>query len=292
MKEKIMNWKFLQKAENYIKQNGSTISMVGAMGALGLAIYSAFKASNKVSEIYREYNEKVEDINERWGNPDEFMDDQLDWVEKTKVESLKEAKTMRNLKYILAYKFVILWGGSSLALMFLSKYIDGLAIAGLTTLAYKNQEKLETFVNNAKEMIGEEKFKEIENKSLEDLLMENFTDGPAAYQLKHGEGVVFLEPEAPVLFQMKPDDLKSAIDYAEDYCNRNHGLFLEKWYSMLGLELPEKKLKDRLCWGPKRPFKAKIEKREFPTLGITVNCIVYDKSAIAPMYAGLPSSMW
>ena len=112
--------------------------MVGAMVSLGLAIYSAFKASDDVSEAHKRYETRVAEINEDYSD-----DDDVNYSSEEKEKLLKEAKATRNVAYILAYKLVILFGGSSLVLMALAKWLDGLAIAGLTTLVAKNQDKLE-----------------------------------------------------------------------------------------------------------------------------------------------------
>ena len=197
MKEKLLNWQFLSKAEKYIKANGSTISMVGAMVSLGLAIYSAFKASDDISKAHTRYETMVAEINEDYSD-----DDDVNYSSEEKERLLKEAKATRNVSYILAYKLVILFGGSSLVLMALAKWLDGLAIAGLTTLVAKNQDKLEKFMDNTKELIGEEKFQEIDNKTLEQLFLGNFTDGPVAFDATIAEGQMFFDTETGIVFKM------------------------------------------------------------------------------------------
>jgi hypothetical protein len=276
MKEKIMNWKLLAKAENFVKQNGSTISMVGAMVSLGLALYSAYKASNKVVKIKDEYDKAVAKAEE------EHTEEELK-------AAIKDVKSMKNIKLVLAYKFVILFGGSALGLMLLSKYIDGITIAGLTTLVMKNQDKLENLAKNAKEMIGEEKFKEVEDKSLEDLITQNFTDGPVALQPKFGAGDMYVDMETGTLFQMQKEDLELAMQNAKDYCNRNHGLFIEKWFSIRGLELPSylATSKGNMCWGPNNPFDAYIGRRT--VFGMTVNTVEYAHPSKPPKYSGVPN---
>ena len=275
--KKDVDLSFIGKIENIVKANGSTFACAGAGVALVLTICAAFKASPEVTKIKEKYDPKIEEIKSRASEEP-----------KTK-ELLKDTRTERNLRYILAYKWVLLFGGSSLGLMILCKYIDGIAIAGLTTLVATNQEKLKLLAENAKQMIGEEKFKEIEDKSLEDLVLENLGagEGPVAIQPKHDKGQLWLCTLHGVMFQMTRKDLLEAFEWAENQCKTCHGLSEDKWWSHIGYEPPTDSRNN--FWGPKCPFKAHLGTRTF--LGVAMESVEFEHLPQSAKNAGIPTVM-
>ena len=261
---KIADAKLISKTLNFIRENGSTFSMLGGIVCLGIALYEAFKASDEVSDASEEYAKKVEEIERGTSTGDE------------KAKEIKQAKTMRNLKYVSAEKGALIFGGASMGLIFLTKYLDGIAISGLAALAMTKQEELKNLKEKAKEVIGEEKFKEIEEKCLEDKILRNFVkeDGNVALKPYHRGGHIFVDTSTGVIFQMDEEDLKAVLERAEDYCARNHYLYQDKLFAMLGLDPPDERLAKVRRWGPENPFKAKIGTRT--AFGMTCSSIEYD----------------
>lgn len=264
LKDKTIDVKFLGKIGNFVRENGSTISMVGGLVTLAAALYAAFKASQEVSEISEDYAEKVEEIERSSATGDE------------KAKQIKDAKTMRNMRYVCAEKWTLLFGGTSAGLIFLTKYLDGIAISGLAAVAMAKQEELKAFVDKTKDLVGEDKFKEIEEKTLEDKVLRNFVkeDGNVALKPYHRGGKIFVDTNTGAMFQMDEEDLKAILERAEDYCARNHYLYQDKFFSMMGLEPPDEKQAKVRRWGPKNPFKATIGTRT--SFGMTCSSIEYE----------------
>ena len=180
-------------------------------------------------------------------------------IKKAKKE-IKDAKAMRNIRYICAEKWTLLFGGTSAGLIFLTKYLDGIAISGLAAVAMAKQDELKSLAEKTKELVGEEKFKEIEEKTLEDKVLKNFVKDEENYAIKpyHRGGKIWIDTETGAMFQMDENDLKAVLERAEDYCARNHYLYQDKFFDMLGIEPPEEKVTHVRRWGPKNPFKASL----------------------------------
>lgn len=264
IKNKDIDVKLLNKFGNFIRENGSTISMVGGLVALVGALYCAFKAADDVSEVGEDYAEKVEEIERSAVKGDE------------KDKLIKEAKSMRNMRYILAYKWALLFGCTSAGLIFLTKYLDGIAISGLAAVAMAKQDELKSFVDRTKEFVGEDKFKEIEEKTLEDKVLRNFVKDGENVALKPYArgGTIFVDTESGAIFQMNERDLTAVLEHAEDYCARNHYLYQDKFFDMIGVEPPEEKIPKIRRWGPENPFKAHIGTQT--CFGATFKSIEYD----------------
>ena len=273
IKGKEINWKFIEKAGRFVQENGSTLSMVGGILLLGGAIYAAFKASGEVVRIQEKYDSELKEM--KSGASEEGISK----------EDLKSLKTERNIHYILAYKWVILLGGSSAGLIFLTKYLDGLAISGLTAVCVSQQDKIKSLIDRTREVVGEEKYQEIEEKTFDDLVTQNFMrEGqPLAIKPVGGAGDIFIDTDTGAMFQMRRSDLEEAIKLGESYYARNHEIYRDKWWSMLGFEPPTGSRSK--CWGPKNPFSAHIGTRN--THGITVQTIEYDYIPQMPEHAGI-----
>ena len=262
-KDKNIDWKLLEKAENFISANGSTLAFVCGLVGFGVSLYAAFRASDEVSDIRENYDKDLRDVqSEAISEPEKAVKE-------------KNLKTMRDVRYILAYKWVLLSGGSSIALMFLSKYIDGMAITGLTALAATNQEKLKKFGENAKKMLGEEKFKDLEDRVLEEKILKNFVaenGEPLAFRMPYNHnGDLFVETQDGRLFQMQKDELEESLKWGKDYCARNEELSKEKLFSHFGIA-PEEGANYEY-WGPENPFDAYIGQREL--CGCTFQTVEY-----------------
>lgn len=262
--------------EQFLNDNGPSVAIFGAVVLLAGSLYAAFRASGEVAKIKDEYDGKMQE------NAAEELS------EPQKAIVAKDLRNERNIKYILAYKWALICGGSSVALMILSNVLSGAKIAGLTTAAALSQDKIKKLVENGKKIVGEEKWKDVEDKSLEDLVMQNFVteDGRVALKPDLSAGDIFLDTDTGALIQINKQDLLAAIDHAEDYCNRNHGLYRDKWFEMLGVEYPTGS--KVWCWGPKRPFKAWLGTRTI--CGMVVGSIEYEESPTSAWDAGIPGA--
>ena len=304
IKTKVTESTAVGKVENFLNENGPTVSMIGALIALGITIYEAFKASDKVSEIKQNYEEQVKQIeakavsepensksddNSSEGGVAEIADPTF--IEDQIKQELKELKTYRNVLYILAYKYVIAGGTIAALLMFLCNYLNGAKIATVGAALALSEDKLKKTMKSAKEILPDDKVTELENKTLEKLVGKNFMDekyGPVVIRPDKttvGIGDIYVDSYSGIQFQFRgtEKELLEVFDRATDYCYRCHGLPVAKFYSMLGIPTPP-------CawgnWGPNRPFKAHLEERKI--CGATFKTIIYDYTPGSLADAGCP----
>ena len=271
-KSKFMDNKTVGMVGRFLNENAPTLLIGGAIGTLVGALYAAFKASHDVADVKDTYDGKVKEIEAEGLS------------EGDKAIQIKEAKSERNVKYVLAYKWVGLLGLASISLMIGANAMNGAKIATLTTLAVANQDKLKKLAENGKKMIGEEPWKEIENKTLDDIISENFfgEDGPKAKRIdpKNGELFVLFNPDfsRATLFQSMEEDVRCAIENAERYYRNNGNLLGEdKFDEFLGF-VPDPSEKSERYWTPEQPFKVHIGTRD--CLGGTFKSLEIDISPV------------
>lgn len=271
-KTKLMDNKTVGMVGRFLNENAPTLLIGGAIGTLIGALYAAFKASGEVSSVKETYDQKVKGIEAKGLSDDE------------KAKEIKDAKSDRNVKYILAYKWVGLLGIASISLMIGANAMNGAKIATLTTLAVANQDKLKKLAENGKKIVGEEPWKNVENKTLDDIISENFfgEDGPKAKSIdpKNGELFILFNPDfsRATLFQSMEEDVRCSIENADRYYRNNGNLLGEdKFDEFLGFS-PDPNTKSDLYWTPEQPFKVHIGTRE--CLGGTFKCLEYDISPV------------
>lgn len=220
----LKNNRYVGGVEGFLKQNGSTISMVAGFVTLGLTIWRAYKASSDIAKIQADYESGKKKIAAEGLSEDE------------KRVKIKELKTERNTKSILAYKWVLLFGSSTLGLMLLSQYLNGIAFTALAGYAMKEEDKVKQFVKKGKEVLGEEKFKEVEDGILEDKI-KTANQPCIADQLSSAsaEGVLVADSITGLVSEFKSlDDVKDALTGGEKYWSRNHGISFEKFLQNTG----------------------------------------------------------
>jgi hypothetical protein len=178
MKFKLSDTTFAGKIDNIISENGATLAMIGAMLGLAATVFAAFKASKDVAKAQDEYETAVKEI-EASNAPDE-----------EKKDDIKEQKSLRNFRYVMAYRYVGLSAGFCFCMMHLNNHILGGKIAGLVTALAIEKDRVKKFIKNGKEIVGEEPMKEIEDKTMSDLLDKNFNDdeyGPVSHVIDKKE---------------------------------------------------------------------------------------------------------
>lgn len=249
----------------FLNENAPTLAIGGAIGTLVGALWAAFKASENVSKAKAKYDEKVKKIASEAISEDE------------KAAKMKDAKSECNTRYVLAYKWAALLGAGSIALMITANALNGAKIAGITAIAMANQDKLKKLAENGKKMIGDAPWKEVEDKTLEDIVAENFfgKDGPKAKKLNPKNGKVFVETTSGTIIQSEEYDINDALQRAEEYFEHRGELSQAKYFEMLGYAETPAGSKE-LFWGRNNPFKAHVGKRTFPNLGLTCFSIELD----------------
>ena len=226
--------------ESILKQNGSTVSMVAGFVTLGLCIWRAYKASGEVSEIQKNYVVQKQKIAGSGLSDDE------------KRVKMKELRSERNTKIILSYRFVWLFGGSTLGFMLLSQYLNGIAFTALAGYAMKEEDKVKQLVNKGKQVLGEQKFKdEIEDSILADKIVAANNQSIADQLTVPGsEGLMVVDSLTGCVAEFKSlEDLKDALVGGEKYWSRNHGISMEKFLQNMGFPYtPVDKSEKYLGW--------------------------------------------
>lgn len=283
-----MNFKLLKdsKAKNFItgilSSHGSTLAMGCGFAGFGLMLWSAFKASKEIARISEESDQKIAKIK---------AEGKEEAVEK---QEIREAKTNRNIRYVLAYRWVIMWGAAGTAFMVLTKIMDGNAIATWMGIAATQKDKLEKVGESAKKLIGEEKYKEIEDQAIENTILQNFMSNgePFALELVGEDTDIFLDPYTSMIFPANKASLTIALNNAKDSCQRNHGMQASKIYEdVLGIDISSNENAKKagigaLWWGPKNQFDWKFG--ECHGKGCTWQTIEWVNKPTTGQSAGVP----
>lgn len=224
------------------------ILCVGSGVALVLTGIAAFRASKNVVKVSKRYEEKTLGID---------ADNSID--EEERKEQKKEARISRDIQYVLAYKWVFLFGALSFGCSFASNQISGSKIAGLTVALAASEDKLKKFAASVKNKLGEDEFKDIRDNFRKEVLGEQLKDeAPFDVSKKSGGDaeVLIFDTYLMAPFWGNPEQVKDAIDLAEDYIGRNHVLNFNKWRGFIGL--PDCPAGGNAEWNPMNPFAAKL----------------------------------
>lgn len=278
MKTRLGNSVTVSKVENYLNENMPTICGISALVAFAFAVYEAFTASEKVAAVKAEYDEKIENVESE------------DISEDEKARKVKDLKQERNIKYVLAEKKAIAAAAGGTVLGGVSHYLTGSKIAFLSGALVAEKDKVKKLLNSTRQVVGDEKALEIENKVLEEKLDQNFIskDGPVCYSIDHDsdrEGDLYFDTALGMVLKWNgtEEELIKTLDEAEDQCIRCHALPAKKYCKFLKIPCPPW---IGGYWGPKRPFTARIGKRILR--GATFKTIEHDFDPVGPKEAGCP----
>lgn len=234
-----------------IDDHAPTILCAGSGIALGLCIFSAFKASKNVVKIRNRYEEKSADIQKDW-TAGKISDEEMKDLE-------REARINRDVQYALAYKYVSLFGIISFGCSFASNRISGSKIAGLTVALAASEDKIKKFAKSVKDKVGSEEFKEIRDDFRKEVLDEQMNNDVPFDISKKSDGeneILIFDTYLGSPFWGTIEDVQNAITLAEEYIKRNHVLNYNKWRGFLGL--PDCPAGGAAEWNPLHPFKARI----------------------------------
>lgn len=269
--------------ESFLKQNGSTISMFAGFATLGLCIWRAYKASAEVAATNITYENKCEEIRQN----DEYS-------EETKKTKLKEIRSARNVRILLAYKWVCLFGGATLGFMLLSQYLNGIAFTALAGYAMKEEDKVKELVKKGKEVIGEEKFADIQNAIIEENIEKNNSKTVIAkLNTPNDHGIMLVESYNGLLCEFDSLEAASkAIDETEEYYERNHGLKYLTFLKKLGYrqEDPPFDIDDyaETGWDADNKFEAKLAMVNFKGANMMAIMLTNEPKLMKPISGKKP----
>ena len=246
--------KFLSGVKNLLDTNAPTIATFGSIVGVGLTMFFMHKASKAAATVEEKYEEKVN-----------YIDDKVEDGE-LKPEEAKEdkarAKMDKAMRLIYIYRWALLSGAGSAGFALLSNYLNGRTIAALTGFVALNNEKIREYAKKGKEMLGEEKFKELQDSVEKELFDkkvkkgdlkpeksalpvsddENLSDGWERYYIPFNDQIWEI-PSGRV-----NDVLAEAM--------RMEYLGFNDLRNMFGLRTCKEA--SPYCWDPKNPFKAHV----------------------------------
>lgn len=213
---------------------GFSIISIGMMG------FSAFKASRKVTEIKNEFDAKIEEA-KKGENAD---------------NEVKNLKAARFFRYVLAYKYVGLFGLIAILTELGANKIQGSKIAGLTMALAASEEKIKKGCKKLKEKFGDEEFDKLRNEFFQDDVKEKLDEAPFDTDEIVPGSELFYDTYLSFMFWAPEQQIRDAIDKAGDEIKRNHRLSYNKWRGFCGLEdCPAGKDPE---WNSLNPFYAEI----------------------------------
>lgn len=275
--------KFFSGLKKVLDTNAPTFATFGSILGVGLTVYFMHKASKQAAKVEEKYEETIEDLEDYAAdeNGDPLNEDELK-QEKTR---LKIDKYMR-LVYI--YRWALLSGIGSAGFAVLSNYLNGRTIAGLTTLLALNQDKLQKGCEKVKELVGEDKFKELQESVEKDILGERVAKGEIKPEKRKKapaigkadgpeEGLTrFYIPFTDEFWDLPEGRVKDSIAEASrlEYLNWNDFRNMNGYAScQIGYDY---------CWDKDHPFKAHIGYVNVGAYG--TKSINFDNQPIIDMY--------
>ena len=148
----------IHNGKKLLDEYGPELACGGALVCLGMALYSAFKASKKVVEAEKDYQKEVEKIEQQEAAED------ADVAGEAHPKNVRKARIARDIDYVLAYKWALLFGGASAFLMILSRQLSGTKIAGLTAALCMSEDKLKKLGGKVKDIIGEDELNKLKSE--------------------------------------------------------------------------------------------------------------------------------
>ena len=151
--------------------NAPTVATFGSVLSLGLTMFFMHKASKAAAKISEKYDEQLAELEIYRVDEDEdktvedgAIDDSEYKTEKARI------KMNKALSLVWVYRYAIVAGVASGGLAFLSNYLNGRTIATITGALALSHDKLKTYMEKGKEMLGDEKFEQLRNEINSEML--------------------------------------------------------------------------------------------------------------------------
>lgn len=179
--------KFFSGLKNVLDTNAPTLATFGSILGVGLTIIFMHKAAKQAAAVEETYEERVQDLEKR-------VEDGL-LKEKDLKDEKNHSKIEKYMRLVYIYRWAVLSGFGAVAFALLSNYLNGRTIAALTGFVALNNEKLREYAKKGKEMLGEEKFKELQD-TVEKELFEKRTEKTGTVKVE-GKEIVIADEKGP-----------------------------------------------------------------------------------------------
>ena len=248
--------KFFKGFKELLDTNAPTIMTFGSvLGVIG-TVYFMHKAAKEAAKTEIYYEENIKALDEQ-KITEEMTDDEVK-------EELRRLKVSKVINLVTIYRWALLSGIGSAGFAILSNYLNGRTIMMLGTLLATNTDKLQKVSEKAKELVGEEKFRELKESVENELLGEKITKGevkgkkPSKKEIaknldKAEDGLTrFYIPFDDDFWDLPYSTLENAIAEAQrmEYLSwndfRNMCGYGSSWVGY------------KFCWDEEHPFKAHI----------------------------------
>lgn len=248
-----MKLDMIHETKKLLDKHGPDLACLGALVSLGAALYSAFKASEKVVEAKKAYEEEVTDSEQ------ENAPESPEMPVEPNTKKLRKARIARDIDYIFAYKWALLFGTGSAFLMILSRKLSGAQIAGLTAALCMSEDKLKKLSNKVKDVIGEDELNklkaEIRQERAEETIKPDdapFDPAKACNEANMTVDKLIYDDMTGTMFEIEPCFVKDWEAAAREEFNRHGRLDFNKFRSIGGLE--DCKLGKYSEWNQANPF--------------------------------------
>lgn len=241
----MMKIDFGNSVRKLLDDYGPDLACAGGVACLGLALYSAFKASRKVVEAQETYKEEIRKLEEKEAAEDAEV------VAEQHAKKAHKLRIARDIDYIYAYKWALIFGCGSAFLTILSRKLSGAKIAALGTALAMSEEKLKKLGKKLKDSIGEEELSKIKQEIRQEMAEEHIPEDKVPFrgdplsdaeEGKPGnEGALaamklIYDDTTGSMFEIDESQIQDWKVAAQDYFNRFGKLDYNKFRSMGGLE--------------------------------------------------------
>ena len=262
--------KLFSSVKQILDTNAPTIATFGSVIGLGLTIYFMHRAAKQAAIVEEKFDDEIqalEDEADEMTLPDGTKPDQI--VQELKTEKAR-IKMNKYLSLIWIYRWALVSGFASGGLSFLSNYLNGRTIATVTGLLALESDKLKVCGEKVKEMIGEDKFKQLRDEVNNELFAEQVRSGNT--KVETPKTVLGKDLDIPDGYESYyvPDfgqrlDLPAGL--LDEAIDRAKGIFKDKndksayldYNGFLNfLRIPSCRAFDSFRWTAENPFKARV----------------------------------
>ena len=250
--------KIFKEIGGFVDSNAPTLATFGSIIGVVATIYFMHKAAPQAVTAKDCYEQEIQDVVES-NKCTEAMDE----------EELKQVKNRIKFKHgidlVYIYRWALLSGIGSAGFAVLSNYLNGRTIAVLGTLLATNTDKLQKYADKAKEMIGEEKFKELQDSVERDILKDKMWKGDAkpekTKKIKDDDTPFedYIDVYVPCIgdrYQGPRWVFDDAMKYFNEMFEKDKTAYLDYNTWRAKIRIPSAPIWRDFCWCSKNPFKA------------------------------------
>ena len=250
--------KIFKEIGGFVDSNAPTLATFGSILGVVATIYFMHKSAKQASDVVEEYEENLSNLVEHVAEIEQMDEEELK-REKTRL------KLDKGIRLVYIYRWALLSGIGSAGFAVLSNYLNGRTIAVLGTLLATNTDKLQKYADKAKEMIGEEKFKELQDSVERDILKDKMWKGDAkpekTKKVKDDDTPFedYIDVYVPCTddrYQGPRGVFDEAMKYFNEMFEKDKTAYLDYNTWRAKIRIPSAPIWRDFCWCSKNPFKA------------------------------------